>query len=98
MHRLLPAIQPELRNAVRFSLVLQVAILLLAGMAADGGLLAQICWFAFVGFSAFQFSVLLRRRASPTPADLFLIRAGFVPVILISAGMAEWIRSARGYL
>jgi len=74
---------PALREAIRFSLIGQVVILVLAGFIADGGGMAQMCIFASAGFNFYLASVLLARPTSPTKLDLVLIRAGYVPTIIL---------------
>lgn len=88
---------PALREAIKFSLVLQVLILILAGLAADGGGMAQICFFAFVAFNSYVGSVLLFRRMSPTKLDLVLIRAGYLPTIVATGLLARYIWDLRGF-
>jgi hypothetical protein len=90
-------IAPSLQNAARFSLVVQFIVMLLAAFVADYGEAWQICYFAFLGFCTFQFSVLLRRMASPTTMDLFLMRAGFLPTIMGTAILANHIWTLRGF-
>ena len=68
-----------LRDALIFAVAIQIPLLLLAGLATDGGALGQICFFAFVAFSSFLFSVLIFRPTTPTKVDLIIIRIGFLP-------------------
>ena len=93
----LTPISADLRNAVYFSLALQIPILLLAASTPDFGEAIQICYFGFLAFSAFLFMVLLRRRSAPTRVDLFIIRAGFIPTIIGTYFLAYWIWKARGF-
>lgn len=86
----------DLKDAVKFSFAIQIPLMLLAGLAADGGLAGQICAFAFVGFNSYLVSVLIFRPLSPTKFDLIAIRAGFLPTILLSAYLTNYIWDLRG--
>jgi hypothetical protein len=88
---------PDLRAAIKFSLVTQILIVILAGFVADGGAAGQIAFFAFVSFNSYLASVLLFRPKSPTKLDLILIRAGFLPTIVITAFLADYIWGIRGF-
>ena len=88
---------PDLRAAIKFSLMTQAFIVILAGFVADGGAAGQIAFFAFVSFNSYLGSVLLFRPKSPTKLDLILIRAGFLPTIVITAFLADYIWDLRGF-
>jgi len=88
---------PDLRAAIKFSLVTQILIVILAGFVADGGGAAQIVFFAFVSFNSYLASVLVFRPKNPTKLDLVLIRAGFLPTIVITAFLADCIWDLRGF-
>jgi len=88
---------PDLRAAIKFSLMTQAFIVILAGFFADGGAAGQVAFFAFVSFNSYLVSVLLFRAKSPTKLDLILIRAGFLPTIVITAFLADYIWDLRGF-
>lgn len=88
---------PKLKDAVKFSFALQIPLMLLAGLATDGGMIGQICLFAFVGFNSYLLSVLIFRPHSPTKFDLFLVRVGFLPSIILAGYLANYIWDLRGY-
>lgn len=88
---------PDLHAAIKFSLVTQVFIVILAGFVADGGAVGQIAFFSFVSFNSYLFSVLLFRPKSPTKLDLVLIRAGFLPTIVITLFLTDYIWDLRGF-
>lgn len=94
---ILPPIAPALQNAVRFSLAVQIPLLLLSAFVADYGETAQMFYFGFLAFNALLFMVLLRRRNCPTKLDLFIIRTGFLPLIVGTYFMAFWIWKMRGF-
>lgn len=86
-----------LRDALIFALAIQVPLFLLAGLATDGGAIAQICFFAFIAFSSFLFSVLIFRPTTPTKVDLFIIRIGFIPTFFAAFFLCEHIWNLRGF-
>jgi hypothetical protein len=88
---------PDLRAAIKFSLVIQILIVILAGFVADGGAAGQIVLFAFVSFNSYLASVLLFRPKCPSKLDLIVIRAGFLPTIVITAFLADYIWDLRGF-
>ena len=88
---------PDLRAAIKFSLVTQTFIVILAGFAADGGAAGQIAFFAFVSFNSYLASVLLFRPKCPTKLDLILIRARFLPTIIITAFLSNHIWDLREF-
>ena len=88
---------PDLRAAIKFSLVTQILIVILAGFVADGGAAGQIAFFAFVSFNSYLASVLLFRPKIPTKLDLILIRAGFLPTLVITAFLADYVWDLRGF-
>jgi hypothetical protein len=88
---------PDLRRAIKFSLVIQAFIVILAGFATDGRATGQIAFFAFVSFNSFLAAVLLFRPKNPTKIDLILIRAGFLPTIVITAFLANYVWDLRGF-
>jgi hypothetical protein len=87
----------ELRDATLFSLCIQVFIVLLAGLVTDGGAIGKLAFFAFVSFNSFLASVLLFRPKSPTRFDLLLIRAGYIPTLIITAYLANYVWDIRGF-
>lgn len=88
---------PDLRAAIKFSLVTQALIVILAGFVADGGAVGQIAFFAFVSSNSYLASVLIFRAKTPTKLDLILIRAGFLPKIVITAFLADYVWDLRGF-
>jgi len=86
-----------LRAAIHSALVQQAIVLLLASMILDGGLLAQICGFAFAAFWAAVGLLKIRRNSFPTKIDLALIRCGYLLVCLISFLVASFVWHLRDY-
>ena len=87
----------DLRAALKFSMVLQIPIVILAGFLADGGEIFQIVFYAFVSFNSYLASVLVFRPNNPTRLDLISIRAGFLPTIVITAFLINYIWDLRGF-
>lgn len=87
----------KLGEAIKFSLCIQVLIVLLAGFATDGGAIGQIAFFAFVSFNSYPVSVLLLRPICPTKFDLMLIRFGYLPTLFITAYVANYVWEIRGF-
>jgi len=89
------ACQP-LREALKFSLGVQLILLTLAAFVADGGGAWQICYFTFIAFSSYLASVLIFRPKAPTKLDLVVIRAGFLPALVVTIFLADHIWTLRG--
>lgn len=85
-----------LQDAVVFSLVLQAPLLLLASLATDGGRIFQIFFFACVAFNFYLVSALLFRPKSPTKFDFIFIRAGYLPIIIATYFLSNWVWDLRG--
>jgi hypothetical protein len=62
----------------------------------DYGQLAQICGIALVAFWGGAAVLVWRHRESPTRMDLWLIRYGYLPLIVITFFLAAWIWYLRG--
>ena len=90
-------IKSPLRRAIVFALGYQIPLLLLSLMATDGGQIGQICLFAFVAFWGGAIITIWRRRLNPTKFDIFIIRAGYVPLCVITVLLTSWIWELRGF-
>lgn len=88
---------PELLEAIHFSLMIQVFLLILTGFIADGGNTSQMCVFSTIGFNSYLILALIFRPKSPTRMDLFLIRAGFLPTIEAAYLISDRIWKLRGF-
>jgi hypothetical protein len=93
----MPHIAPALKSAMLSAFVQQAVILVLAGMILDGGLIAQMCFYAFAAFWGGVAVIILRRAMSPTKLDLILVRGGYLLVCLISFFLTQSIWKLRGY-
>jgi hypothetical protein len=91
-------IATPLPGAVTFALVQQAAVIFLSLLVLDGGVMAQVCLYAFVAFWGGTGLLIARRGAAAlSRLDLGLIRGGYVPVCIISFFLTHWIWSLRGY-
>ena len=75
----------SLRRAIVFALAYQIPILLLSlTTAADGRKLDQICLFVFIFFWLATSVFIWRRRSHPTKFDLFILRVGYLPLLIVT--------------
>lgn len=86
-----------LKSAMMSAFVQQAAILVLASMILDGGLIHQICFYAFAAFWGGVGIILIRRCESPTKLDLVFVRGGYLVVCIISFFLTSTIWSWRGF-
>lgn len=78
------AISSAYDRPIRFSLVCQVVIGLLAALTLDGGLIARVVGVAMLAYWLCVALVVARRPQSPSPFDLWLVRWGLWPVLLVA--------------
>jgi hypothetical protein len=81
------------RRAIFNSLILQVILGLLAMMVLDGGRIAHTTGIAVLAFWLGAATIMLRRPKMPTQWDLLLIRFGFLPLLILTFALAEWVWS-----
>jgi hypothetical protein len=86
-------ISASYRRAVFEALALQVILGILAMMVLDGGHIAHTTGIAVLAFWTGAAVIIFRRPTTPTPTDLWLIRFGFLPLIVVTFALAEWIWS-----
>jgi hypothetical protein len=87
----------RLPREVPLALLQQVSIGVLSGMVLDGGVLGEICGFAFVAFWGGAGLILARRRNALTDVDKLLIGWGYIPLCIVSFFLTPWIWRLRGY-
>jgi hypothetical protein len=80
------------------ALAIQVVLGLVAWLVMDWGQTAQICGIALVAFWGGAAVLIWKHRRSPSRADLWLIRFGYLPVIGITFFLVAWIWRLRGVL
>lgn len=95
MDRVLP-ISPEYRKPVFQALALQAVVVTLSLGVLDLGTSARICGLAVLGFWAGAALIIARRPSTPTPADLALIRVGFLPLLGLAAPVVLLVWRLRG--
>jgi hypothetical protein len=83
-------------DSVRFALIQQAVVLVLAAGMLDGGELAQVCFYAFAAFWAGVGVLIARRGAALTRVDILLIRWSYIPLCIGSFFLTHWIWSLRG--
>ena len=81
------------RRAIFESLALQIFFGVFAMMFLDGGRIAHTVGIAVLAFWTGAALIMFRRPASPTKLDLLLVRVGFLPVLVVTFALVEWIWS-----
>ncbi len=80
------------RSAIFFTLFTQqVPLALLSLLMLDMGQSARVCGIAMIGFWAMAALILARRPDTPGASDLFFLRWGFVPVLLLTGALATLV-------
>jgi hypothetical protein len=70
------------RGPLWAALALQAVIAARSVLMLDSGVTARCCLIALLGFWAGTAVVLLRRRRNPARTDLWLIRWGYLPLVV----------------
>ena len=76
------AISENYRGPLWGAVVLQAVTAALSVLMLDFGITARYCFIALLGFWGGTALVLLRRPRNPTQADLWLIRWGYLPLVV----------------
>ncbi len=71
-------------DAIRFTLIQQLPVLIFTSMVLDGGTLFKGAAVAVIAFWAGVAMVLLRRGTNFSESDVLLIKWGYLPTSLIS--------------
>jgi hypothetical protein len=79
-------------------LILQLVLLGLSSLLLDEGLTAEINLIAWVGFWGAILVLLCRHPDRPTRFDLWTLRWGYLPLVLVVQGVARWVWHWRGLL
>lgn len=85
-----PATRSELYGAMRFSIALQLILILLAGMILDGGATAQLCLYGSISYWLAAAVILLQRRQA-TQNEVGFLRSGYF-LMCILTGLANALR------
>ena len=73
-----------LRDAISFTLIQQLPILLLSALLLDGGWVFKRVAVASVAFWIITLIILMRRGRNMPKSDLLLIKWGYLPMLLTS--------------
>lgn len=87
-----------LKSAAIEGAVIQSVLLTMSCLMLDFGVSAQISIFALVAFWGGVVLMVTRRNYAPSCMDFFLIRFGFLPVLIIAQIFVRWIWQWRGVL
>lgn len=86
-----------LPGATTFALIQQAIVIFFCSLILDGGVLGQVCLYAFVAFWGGTGLLIARRGAAITRVDILLIRWSYIPLCIVSGFLTHWIWSLRGY-
>ena len=70
-----------LKNAVEFSVVLQLAILVVSALILDGGLIFKRVVIASIAYWAFVAIIVVRRTRNPNEHDFAVVKWAFLPIL-----------------
>ena len=73
------------RDAIRFSLVQQVPLLLVSLLILDGGLIFKRVGIASVGFWILTLIIMIRRGRNMPDSDILLIKWAYLPLLLATS-------------
>ncbi|HEU5117943.1 MAG TPA: hypothetical protein VFT74_15055 [Isosphaeraceae bacterium] len=86
------ALSDQYRRAIFFTLLgQQVPLAFLSLLMLDLGQSARICGIAMIGFWTAAALIMARRPDTPGASDLFFLRWGFVPVLLLTGALATLV-------
>jgi hypothetical protein len=96
MHITAPVAKGCVRNLLA-SAAMQIVLLLLGGLALDGGQLGQWVVYSISIYWVMAFLIIARRFSTPSKGDLIALRYGFI-FILVSVALSTSISwSIRGH-
>jgi hypothetical protein len=79
-------------------LALQLVLLVLSGLLLDGGLTVEISLIAWAAFWCGIVVMLCHRPDRPTRFDLWVLRWGYLPLMLVVQAVARYVWHWRGLL
>ena len=94
--RLVLPISPQYDSPILEALAIQIALGLVSWLIMDFGQTAQICGIALVAFWGGVAVLIWRHPQSPSRADLWLIRFGYLPLVVMTFFLVAWIWRLRG--
>jgi len=88
------------RDAVVFALAYQIPLLILGMLATDFGVLGQLLTITFLAFwgGVGVLYLLKRKKKNFSKHDLFLIRAGFLPLCVVTHHLCNQVWQWRGLM
>jgi hypothetical protein len=82
--------------ALKFGVIVQIAIFVLTALVLDGGELNRLCTIAIIGYWIGVGIILLRRDASITKIDILFIRYGVVVLLIMMPLIAKLVYGIIG--
>jgi hypothetical protein len=76
-------VAPAYRDAIKVAILLQVPLAVLLTLILDGGYSAGVGGCVMLGFWIGVGVVVFRRPRNPTPLDLFYVRWGYAPLLVL---------------
>jgi hypothetical protein len=89
-------LSPAYREAVKFTVLLQVLTTLLLRMILDGGTLAKAGGAAMIAFWIGVGIVMLRRPKAPGALDLLYVRWGYLVMLIVGIALSPLMGTLRG--
>ena len=72
------------RDAIVFTLVQQVPLLMLSALLLDGGLVFKRVAIASIAFCILTLVIMVRRGPNIPDTDILLVKWGYLPVLLVT--------------
>lgn len=72
------------RDAIVFTLVQQVPLLMLSALLLDGGLVFKCVAIASIAFCILNLVIMVRRGANIPDTEILLVKWGYLPVLLVT--------------
>lgn len=72
-----------LQNAIWFSVIQQVPLLLLSGLILDGGMIFKRIAIASIAYWVMTLIILSRRWLNTSDSDILLVKWAFLPILLV---------------
>lgn len=86
------------RAPLHSALYVQCVIVVLCGLLLDFGVSARIATITMVAFWVGVLLIMLRRPRTPTVADLWIVRFGFLPLFVILQILTRCVWHWQGFL
>lgn len=93
-----PTAGAQIWDRLKFALVQQAIILVLAGMILDGGVMGMVCLFGSAAFWATVGLIYLRRRSGLSSFDMAYLSSGPLLLCVVSYFLTRFVWALRGYM